>query len=211
MSMKHGLFFICLLLTASLAQPLFGQELEDYVTFKGGVYFPTVDLSELDDDFSADVTFGHFFRPNASVEASIGYFGTEGTLTGFEPTTLGDYTKKLTYKVLPFWVTLKGYLQLLDFELYGGGGLGVYFTKFKADINSTLAGVQRVDDEKVTMGGHLLAGVNYLITDRFFVGVEGRYIITGKIKPEDSTLGELADIENTLTGFILTGNVGFKF
>jgi opacity protein-like surface antigen len=209
--MKRMLFIICLVATTALALNALGQEPADYVTIKGGIYAPAGDLSELDNDVSGEITFGHFFRPYASVEAGIGYFGTEGTLTGFEPTTLGTFTKKLTYNVVPFWVTLKGYLMFLDVELYGGGGLGVYFTRFKADISSSLAGFQKIDDEKVTMGGHLLAGLDYRITDSFYIGVEGKYILTGKIKPEDSTLGELAGIENTLNGFILTAGVGFRF
>jgi opacity protein-like surface antigen len=208
----RGLFTAVVMVIAAGVGSVCAQGPDDPVIFKAGPYTPTGDLDKLDTGFSGDITFGHIFDPNLAIEGSLGYFGTDGTVNDKVSPGLGVYSENDTYDVFTFLLTLKGFVTLQRVELYGGGGIGAYFTQFKININSPSAGFLRVDDEDVVFGGHLLAGVNVAITPGWFVGVEGKYVITGNVSPSDSHLpNEPELLENNLNGFMITGNIGFRF
>ena len=207
-----GLSIALMMVVAAGSGPVFAQGPDDYVIFKAGLYTPTADLDQLDNGYTGEITFGHIFDPNLAIEGSLGYFGTDGTVNGNVSPGLGVYSENDTYDVFTFLLTLKGFVTLQRVELYGGGGVGAYFTQFKINIDSPSVGPLRVDDEDVVFGGHLLAGVNFAITPGWFIGVEGKYVFTGNVTPSDSYLpNEPELLENNLNGFMITGNVGFRF
>lgn len=190
---------------------------ENYVTFKAGVYTPTGDLEDDDFDpgFNGEVVFGHYFGPYFALEGGIGYFQTEGSqpviaiVTVFDP-LIGFYDAfvlddlDLTVSVVPLTVTAKGVIPAKPAEFYIGAGAGIYFVKVDGDLR--FLGDTDSDDDAV-WGAHLLAGVNFDLNDLMFFGLEGKYIITDEA---DATLFS-EKFGGDLNGFMVTGNLGFRF
>jgi outer membrane protein W len=57
-----------------------------------------------------------------------------------------------------------------------------------------------------SFGGFLGAGANLNLDQNWFVGLEGKYLWT---KPQFSFVGQNIDV--AFDGWILTGNLGFRF
>jgi hypothetical protein len=55
------------------------------------------------------------------------------------------------------------------------------------------------------------AGINYNITPKIFVGVEGKYLWTDKVKLEYEEFGAHREVEFRLDGIIATGVIGIRF
>lgn len=202
-------FVLCLALFLMSPFDVYGQESPNYVAVKGGIYTPTDDLEDLDTGFSGEVVFGHYFSPNFALEGGIGYFETDGTETDFEP-GIGTITIKTDVSVIPIFLIAKGFLPIQIGELYIGGGIGIGFADIDIDVNSPL-GPASVSDSDTVFGLELLAGANFNITDNWFFGVEGKYIITSDASISGTLFGFDFDDEGNANGYIITGVVGFRF
>jgi outer membrane protein W len=184
----------------------------NYFAAKAGLYTPTDDLEEdeFDSGFNGEVAFGHYFHPNVAFELGLGYFKTEANLSGRLPLA-GSYTEDDEVTVIPLTATVKGAWSAGIAEFYGGGGVGLYTAEVEIYAVSQNLPPLSIRDEDTVFGVHLLAGVNFDITEKIFLGIEGKQIWTQQAAFEGVFLKVPVTTETNLDGFMVTGNIGFRF
>ena len=179
-----------------------GEKPANYLAIKGGIYSPSNSF-ELDNfnngtrthidsktGIDGEVAIGHYFSPMLAVEVGSGYFESKGNAAAQPGET------KL--KVVPVLATGKVLFPLGIFEPYGEFGAGAYFTKLDVSGNTdNFSG-----SSKVTYGLHAGAGFNVALTDRVFVGLEGRYLW---VRPS------FGGQDINMNGFTTTANLGLRF
>lgn len=172
---------------------------DGYLSFKGGMYWPIGDLEDLDFDsgFNGEVVVGMYVNPNLALEFGAGYFHTEAEIEEI------DFEEENDVWVIPVIVNIKGVLPLERFELYGGGGFGLYFANMDVDGEDFLTGKYEAEDDETVFGGHILAGFNIDLSRHFFLGVEGKYVFTANAR--------FFDTKVDLDGLTATGVLGIRF
>jgi hypothetical protein len=170
-----------------------------YIMLKPGAYFPTGDLKDADfkTGFNGEVVIGTYYNPNLALEFGLGYFESKSSVNRV------DLNEKDKFWVVPAIVNFKGVLPFNRAELFAGAGFGVYFLNYDADGFSTSLGKISGDENRTLLGGHVLVGGNVDITSKIFLGIEGKYIVTGRTDIFDSHI--------KLDGMVLSGNIGYRF
>ncbi len=184
-----------------------------YIAVKPGIYSPqTNDLDGFNTGFSGEVAFGYRLNPNIAAEIGFGYFNSEGEYR------IGGATyvdREFNIHVYPVTFTLKAILPYKRWEFYGLGGAGAYivYKPYDHDYYDYYNDYHHDHDYEydTVFGGFLGAGVNYDITSRIFVGVEGKYLWTDKVKLEYGEFGTPLEVKFRLDGFIATAVIGFRF
>jgi len=188
-SLLLAVIFILSAPATSLAEH---KKWDGYLSFKGGAYWPTGDLQDADYDsgFNGEIVVGMYTSPNLALEFGGGYFQSTASIVA-----AGD--DKVW--VIPVVAKIKGVLPLKGVELFGGGGIGLYF------VNIDVAGATPTTgkDKDTVFGGQLLAGFNIDLSDRVFISLEGNYVFTAK--------AQLFNSKVNLDGLTLTGALGFMF
>lgn len=207
---KVGLIFMTLII---ILMPLcaFGQDYSEYFTFKVGQYSPTGDLDDagFGSVFIGELSFGAYISENFSFEISGGSFKTDETFTYFV-SGIGPVSEKDEIKILPFLFTLKGHIPLKAAEIYGGLGVGLYFASIDIDIHTPVGPLYFSDDDNV-FGYHFLAGVNFNITEKWFLGIEAKKFITNDFSFYDTDQGVTLYGDIDLDGYTISGQVGYRF
>jgi hypothetical protein len=186
--------------------------LPNYVIGELGFYSPADDLDKagFDAGINFSAAYGRYIAKYLIFEAGIGYFYTERDFLG-GASIAGSYTRDDSIGVSPITLSLKGAFTAGNVEFYGGGGIGGYFMVFNSDIAASNLGSFSVDDDEVVLGAHVLAGANFNISPRFFIGVDGRYLWTDSV----SIVQRVADIPITysgnLNGYTVNLAFGFRF
>jgi opacity protein-like surface antigen len=172
-----------------------GQERRDYIIGKGGVYSPTGGLDDLNfgSGFDGEIAWGHYFSPNFALELGAGYFESDDIL------------------VVPFLATGKAIYPRGRWELFAELGVGAYFANFKGNLNDPALGTIVFDDGDTVFGLTLGFGVNYNITEEFFLGIGGKYLLTSDAEFGGVTTSGPASLEADLDGYMVTGVFGFRF
>ena len=191
----------------------------NYFTLKGGLYSPQGDLADEDFDngYTAEFNFGHYFSPFWSLDFGVGYLRATSSFEGSDTDpSLGSFSfeQDNVASAIPITLTAKGHIPLDVVELYGGVGAGIYFVFFDADIETTLAEPLdnvSIDADDTVFGYHVLGGANLNITRSFYVGLEGKYLWTSEAEGEDKIFGQPLTIKAKLTGYTITGVLGFRF
>jgi outer membrane protein W len=207
------LFGVTLILICLFPLSGFGQDNLNYLAVKGGIYSPTGDLDDFNFDsaFNGEVAYGRYFNPNFAMEIGAGYFKSDASISGVDPIFGGSYAEEDEIKVIPIILSGKGIYPSGNFELYGEIGIGIYLADFEGVVSHTVLGTIRLDDNDTVFGVNLGVGANYNITKKVFIGVEGKYILTTDAEFQGTALGIPFKVESDLNGFILTGNLGFRF
>lgn len=107
------------------------------------------------------------FSPDWSIVGDIGYWrgsNDKNSLKIMPLTLTGLYTFPLKGKILR----------------YAGGGVSLYFAEKKA--------VDSESDSKTAFGPHILTGLTLPVSDRVFLGIEGKYSYT-KVSDWDMNIG----------------------
>lgn len=172
-----------------------GQEKRDYIIAKGGVYSPTGGLDDLNfgSGFDGEVAWGHYFLPNLALEVGAGYFESDDI------------------RVVPFLATGKAIYPTGNWELFAAVGVGAYFAKFDGTLNNPVLGTIHFNDDDAVFGLNLGFGVNYNISEEFFLGIEGKYLLTSDAEFGSVATNGSASLETDLDGYIVTGVFGFRF
>ena len=172
-----------------------GEEKRDYIIGKGGVYSPTGGLDDLNfgEGFNGEVAWGHYFSPNFALELGAGFFKSDDV------------------RVVPLVATGKAIYPTGNWELFALVGVGAYFANFKGTFSYPPVGNIEINDESVVFGLNLGFGVNYNITEEFFLGIEGKYLATTDADFSGTPAGGTARLETDLNGVIVTGVFGFRF
>jgi outer membrane protein W len=202
---------LCVMSFGLAAQALAQEKIPlNYAVVKTGVYIPNGDLDNFDNGLNIEGTFGRYFHKNFVLEGSVGLFGTEAKFNG-TATALGTYTEEDSIAVIPLTVTAKGVLPLDRLELFAGAGLGVYFTALDGDLTTSNFGSFSVNDSDMVFGLHFTVGGTYNITDRFFFGIDGKYLSTGEAQYEGSAFGQTITVKGDLNGYMVNGMFGYRF
>ena len=207
-----SIFMVVLVLILLIPINIFAQS-PFYIAFKPGIYSPqSSDLDGFDTGFNGDFVFGFRLNPNIAVELGIGYFNTEGekTVTG---ATYGG-RKNFDLDVWSFTFTLKGILPYKKWEFFGLAGGGVYIVSapydvddydYHCDSHHCYYDYDYDYEYDARLGGFLGAGIHYNITRNIFLGVEGKYLWTDKVKLED------LELKFNMDGIIATAVLGIRF
>lgn len=172
-----------------------GEEKRDYIIGKLGVYSPTGRLDDLNfgSGFNGEVAWGHYFSPNFALELGGGYFESDDIY------------------VVPFLATGKALYPTGNWELFAELGVGVYFAKFRGTLYDPALGTIVFDEDDAAFGLSLGLGVNYNITEEFFLGIGGKYLLTSDVEFVGVATSGPARLETDLDGYIVTGVFGFRF
>jgi opacity protein-like surface antigen len=204
-SIRIKIIFIIVLVLPFLIPINVVAENPFYITFKPGIYSPrSSDLDGFDTGFSGEVAFGYRFNPNIAAELGVGYFHTEGKKALVGPTFV--LWGELDVDVVPITLTLKAILPYKKWEFFGLGGAGVYIAYGPYDYD---------DDDynyhsDAAWGFYLGGGIHYNITPKIFVGVESKYLWTGKVEWEE-VLGIPVEGKFKMDGIIATAVFGIRF
>lgn len=184
----------------------------NYTQVKLGMYQPTGDLDDADYDTggSFGVVYGRYLNKYLIVEAGFDFLGADRTIHGRNDTA-GSYTQDNTLVGVGGLVTLKGEYAVGPLALFAGVGGGVYAVTLDSEIESSRLGDFSRDDSDGVFGAHVTAGATYNITDRFFLGVEGRYRWTDDVDISETVASVPVEYAGDLTGYTITFNGGFRF
>jgi outer membrane protein W len=172
-----------------------GQEKRDYIIAKGGVYSPIGGLDDLNfgSGFDGEIAWGHYFSPNFALELGAGYFESDDI------------------RVVPFLAKGKAIYPKGSWELFAEVGVGAYFASFNGNLNDPALGTIVLDDGATVFGLTLGVGVNYNITEEFFLGIGGKYLLTSDAEFGGVATSGPASLETDLDGYMVTGVFGFRF
>ncbi len=203
-----GIAFVLAVPNAALA-----QDNPNYVNLKLGGFFPTDDLDDADFDsgFTGEIAYGRYFFPYLALEAGFGYYKTEMSAKDACYPAVGCAKEENEIIVVPLTVTVKGVYTMNKAEFYGGLGGGVYFAEIDGNVKVSGYSDVSISDDDTVAGGHIMLGVNYNITEQFFLGVEGKSIWTADAEFKDDYLGVPVSAKTNLNGYTITGVVGFRF
>jgi hypothetical protein len=183
-------------------------QFRNYAIVDLGLFQPADDLDQ--SGFGTGINFsaayGRYIAKYLIFEAGLGFYYTDRDFLGSAPIA-GNYTQEDTIGVSPITVSLKGAFSTGSAEFYGGGGIGGYFLVLNSDITASNLGSFSVDDDDLVLGAHVVAGVNFNITKRFFIGVDGKYFWTDTV----SITQRVADIPITYTGDLNGYTINFAF
>ena len=179
-----------------------------YFVFKAGVYSPqSDDLEEFDEGFNGEVAFGYYFNRNLAVELGVGYFYTEASESGYvDFFGIRSASVEADIDVVPLTAALKIIAPLGQVELYALGGVGMYFASGELKVSIAGIGSDTAEDDDVSFGGFLGAGVNFNITNQVFLGIESKYHWV-----EANWEYEGIEVDAELDGWTITGNLGIRF
>ena len=184
----------------------------NYAQLKLGAFQPTDDLDDADFDTGLQVSgaYGRYLTRNLIVEVGIDGFSLDSDFDGSNDLA-GNFDQDNTLSVVALLVTLKGEVPVGSANIFGGVGAGFYAANLDSDIESERLGDFSTDDSDQVFGLHVVAGVNYDITDRFFAGVEGMYRWTDDLDIDETVASIPVSYNGDLSGFSITINGGFRF
>lgn len=153
--------------------------------------------------------YGRYLAPNLILEGTIDLFATEEDFQG-STTTVGGYWRDDEIAVSALLATVKGVWPVGPVALFGGGGVGLYALALNSEITTTQGKFDKDTGDGV-FGVHLVAGADYDITERFFIGVQGLYRWTGDIDIDETAGSVPVQLEGDLSGYVITLKGGFRF
>jgi hypothetical protein len=202
----ESIFMVLLVLTFLIPINVFAKS-PFYITAKPGIYSPqSSDLHDSDIGFNGEIAFGWRSNPYIATEFGIGYFNTKVEKT-FVGATYVD-REGFDIGVFPVTSTLKVILPYKRWEFFGLAGGGVYIVSRPYDDYDYDHDHHHHDhdyDYDARLGGYLGAGIHYDITRGMFVGVEGKYLWTDRVKLDD------LDVKFKMDGIIATAVFGVRF
>jgi outer membrane protein W len=188
----------------------FGQEYVNDLALKAGIYAPNGNLDDFDVGFSGELAYGRYVAPNLKMELGLGYFECDGSFDRLK-TGLGQVSEENELSVIPITVTAKVVLPSNTWEAFGGVGFGFYLADFKSQVNRSSLGSFTLDDSDTAFGAHFVAGANYNFSKRWYIGFEGKYVFTTKVRFEGTASGSPVAAKGDLDGMLATVLVGYRF
>ena len=181
----------------------------DYVNLKAGQYTPTGDLKSFNfkSGMGYEVNIGREYN-NIAVEFGIGRYETKAVFS--TNTVVGQFTEKDSLTITPATITIKNISHIDKIDFYNTIGVGLYFVKLESDF--TIGGLHDSKTANDTaLGIHAGVGGNYNITDKIFIGVDAKYIMTEKASGNIEPFGVPVNLKANLNGYVLGMNLGWKF
>jgi opacity protein-like surface antigen len=154
--MKKALMFVVLVACLAFAT---SATAANYLAAKGGIFFPA--QSGLNDGYNIELGYGldtSYMHPNSAVEIGLGYYNAD--------------RRRNELTVIPVTATfLLNHDPAGPFNLYGGAGVGAYFSDLEWD---------GIDDNDVNLGLHFVGGFTFPLSPNLAFGPELKYVVAGK-------------------------------
>ncbi len=184
----------------------------NYTQAKLGMFEPDGDLDDAgyDTGGALGVVYGRYLAENLVLEAGFDLLASDSTVRGSNDQA-GYYTQDNTLAGLGGVVTLKGEFQAGPVALFAGGGVGLYAVSLSSEVESSRLGDFDSDDSDAVFGAHLTAGATFDISERFFLGLEGRYRWTDDVEIRNTVASIPVEYSGDLSGYSITCNAGFRF
>lgn len=218
--MKQLICLLFVLIIAVCATPSYVTAAENnYITLKPGIYSPQSNsLKQFGTGFNGEIAFGHQFNPNFAMEMGVGYFNTEATFRTSERISGIRYPFRENdhFDVVPVTLSAKLIRPVGKWEFFAVEGIGAYIVSEDTKISGTInnwSGRASFKDTDTVFGFHLGLGFNYNITQKWFIGAEGKYLWVRQARLRDSTPGVPVslDAKPRMDGILATAVMGFRF
>lgn len=189
-----------------------GGDKMNYGQLKAGLIQPSGDQDDAGFDTGGDfsVAYGRHLNKFLVLEGAIDLFGSGQDSSGYN-SNAGYYDQDTTLTGAALLVTLKGEVSSGPVDFFAGAGVGLYSVLLDSEIDSSRFGDVDAEDSDGVFGAHVVAGLNYNINDRFFVGMEGRYRWTDDVELSDTVASIPVEYYGDLSGFVVTFNGGIRF
>ncbi len=212
-------FLLAIVLAVTLAMSLTMDawaadgQYKNYGMIKTGVFVPTGDLddADYDADFNLAVVYGRYFGNYLVLEGAVDFYASDKDFDGYTSST-GYYEVDNLIGISALSVSIKGVIPLGEASFYCGAGIGIYFADLSTEVETSTFGDFDGDDEYDSVFGcHIVAGGNYNITQRIFIGLEGIYRWTGEVDIDDRVATIPVGFEGDLDGYTISISAGFRF
>lgn len=188
------------------------ERFPNYVKGAIGAFQPEddLDVSDYDTGFSGGVGYGRYFSNYFKIETSYEYYGTNNEVKGFN-NDAGHYSRDDYIGVSSLLITLKAEVPIGPVDIFAGGGVGIYGAFYGSEIHTQWHGNHDGNDFDTVFGAHVSIGINCNITDRFFIGFDGKYHWTDEIELYDYVHHVPVSYDGNLNGYTLSFVAGFRF
>ena len=184
----------------------------NYFKVNLGAYQPTGDLDDEDYDIGINLSLacGRYLTPYLGIEAGLESVISDNDVYGSNDIA-GTYDQENLIIGSGLTFTAKVITPAEPVRLYAGGGLGLYSVTLSSEIDSSRRGDFDRSETDFTVGAHIVAGLDFEISDRCFVNVEGKYRIIEDVDIRETVASIPVAYDGDLNGFSVTTGVGFRF
>jgi hypothetical protein len=127
-----------------------------YVVFKAGGTFPQhEDLDGYDNGFAIEGGFGIPLGSGLAIEATVGRFALDASITGYDPDIAGLATITSTASAVSVAASLKLGFPVRSVEFFGLAGAGLYFVNVDAAWSASGYYPSEISDRDTAFGFHL--------------------------------------------------------
>jgi len=169
-----------------------------------------MDDADLDTGIDLGVAYGRYLNRYLAIEAAVDFFGSDRDVRG-STSTAGSYKSDDTVGVFAILATIKGEFPAGPLRFFGGGGVGFYVLALNSEIDTANLGDFDKNESDGVFGVHVVAGVNYDITKRFFAGLQGLYRWTDEVDIDENVGTVPVRLEGDLNGYTVNLTAGFRF
>lgn len=185
------------------------SEGDNYFAFRGGQISP--DESGYDSGTHIEAAFGSSISEGFIVEGAIGQYSSEYSDSGWDA-FWGFYSEVDEISVTYLSATFKRAMRPSDvLELYGGGGIGYYMAEFDGKLAVAGVGSDSMTSDDSVVGFHIVAGLNYDISEKIFIGFEGKIIKADDASFTGEIFGIPVELEGDLGGTSMLFAIGTRF
>ena len=184
----------------------------NYIQGQMGMFFPGSDLddADLDEGFQSAFSYGRYLTKHLKLEGTLDGSTLDRDFVGANATA-GAYSRDDHLSSVGILIALKGVYPVGSFDLFGGVGVGLYSVRLESEIDSRKLGTFDTDEDDSVFGAQFSLGTNYNITERFYVGVEGKYLWTEDAEISMRTAEIPIEYDGDLSGYSLAFTAGWRF
>ena len=187
-----------------------GQDYKNDLAIKSGIYAPTGSLDNFDVGFSGEVAYGRYVAPYLKMEFGLGYFECDGTFNRVKP-VLGSVSEDNDLSVVPVTATAKIVYGSETWAIFGGVGFGFYMANYKSTVSQSALGSFTLNDDDTAFGVQFVAGASYNFSKRWYLGFEGKYILTTDVEFQGTASGSPVVASGDLNGMLTMIFLGYRF
>ena len=203
---------VCALMILLVPLCASGQSFNKNFALKVGTYNPTGDLDDanFDPGLAVELTWSEMGSKNFSYEVGFGAYGTDMSRSDFVG-GIGTVNQSADILITSLFGTLKYHVPFSVGDFYAG--VGIDWLSAAVDYTISIPGdsLSYTDSDWFIFGGHLEAGLNFNLGERWFLGFEGKYLFTTDASFSDVDQGVPWSTDRDLTGYFLFGQIGYRY
>ena len=207
--MRNRIFILLIMMVVVFVPTAGFSEGDSYVAFRGGSISP--DESGFDSGTHVEGASGKYINDGFVAEGTLGQYSSEAEGSGWNP-FLGNWIETDEVTVTYLAATLKGVMKPSDIlELYAGVGMGYYMADLEVKIASSALGSDTATGDDNIVGYHAVVGLNVDLSERLFVGLEGKIIKADDASFSVEAYGIPIELEGDIGGNSLLATIGLRF